>query len=218
MIIQNVPYIEDKKQIYASCQGPPTTMMALKFFLPKLRYSFEDLYRDIGYKKGNWFFETYIVKLFHKFKIPAVYVSTRKLEPCKSKACFSKISDLDFNKKQDIEEFNLDNYNLAIDYALKNNLFLHKKEITLDFIKKNLKKGKLVIATLNRNRLLGKEDYKGHFILIKGFDEKGFICNDAFLEENIKISFKTFKEVFYYIEWDDPENSKKRVRDLVVIG
>ena len=61
MIVDSVPFIEDKGEKYESCQGPPTTMMALKFFLPNLDIDFNELYEKMRYKHGNWFFETYIV-------------------------------------------------------------------------------------------------------------------------------------------------------------
>lgn len=61
MIIKNIPFIEDKKEKYASCQGPPTIIMVLKFF--DIDISFSELYKKMRYKKGKWFFETSIVSI-----------------------------------------------------------------------------------------------------------------------------------------------------------
>lgn len=218
MIIGNVPFIEDKKEIYGSCQGPPTTMMALKFFLPNLNIDFNELYEKMSYKRGNWFFETYVVSLFKEFNIPATYLSTKKLKKCKDKKCFKKISGLDFNNKEDLEEFNLDHYNLAIDFVKKHGLFRQMKEISLDFIKEQLSNSKLVIATVNKNKLQNKKRYKGHFLLIKGFTEDSFICNDSLLGEGISIPFDIFMDSFYYINWEKPEDKKEYIRDMVVLG
>ena len=92
------------------------------------------------------------------------------------------------------------------------------KEISLDFIKEQLSNSKLVIATVNRNKLQNKEGYKGHFLLIKGFTEDSFICNDSLLGEGISIPFDIFIDSFYYINWEKSEDKKEFIRDIVVIG
>lgn len=218
MIIENVPFIEDKEEKYESCQGLPTTMMAFKFFLPNLSINFDELYKKLGYKRGNWFFETYIVSLFKEFNVPALYYSTKKLKKCKNKECFKRISGLDFNNKEATEEFNLKHYNSAIDFVKKHKLFRQMKEISLDFIKEQISNSKLVIATLNRNKLQNKEGYKGHFILIRGFTDNSFICNDALLGEGISMPFSTFADSFYYINWEKPNDKTEYIKDVVVIG
>lgn len=218
MLIKNVPYIEDKKEEYASCQGPPTTMMALKFFFPKLDISFKRLYKKMNYKKGNWFFEVYIVKLFYDCSIPAIYYSTKNIKKCLNKKCFGQISGLDFNNENHRRELDLKHYNTSINFVIKHELFKQTKNISINFIKKQISKSKLVIATINRNRVVDKMGYKGHFILIKGFKDDSFICNDAFLGEDILIPFSKFQESFYYLNWEKPTNKNAHVKDLVVIG
>lgn len=218
MIINNVPYIEDKKEKYASCQGPPTVMMALRFFLPKLSISFDELYEKMNYKKGNWFFEMYMVKLFDDLSIPSIYYSTQKIKKCTSKKCFEEISGLDFYNNTHRTEFNLEHYNSSIDFVLKHNLFKQVKNLSIDFIKKQISDSKLVIATINRNKIIDKKGYKGHFILIKGFKEDSFICNDAFLGENLSVTFDKFLEAFYYVNWEKPNDKNEYVKDIVVIG
>ena len=89
-----------------------------------------------------------------------------------------------------------------------NNLFEKKEKINLEFIKQQLESKKLVIATVNRNILQDIGGYKGHFILIKGFDEENFICNDSYLGEDLKIPYGKFKTAFY-------RNSEA---EIVVIG
>ncbi len=218
MIIKNVPYINDKKEKYATCQGPPTTMMALRFFLPKLSMTFSKLYEKMNYKKGAWFFEMYIVQLFYEYKIPAIFYSTKPLEKCINKKCFKQISGLDYDNDKDLTEFDLEHYNRSIDFVLKKNLFKKKKEISIDYIKKQLSKSKLVISLINRNKLIDQEGYKGHFILIKGYTNKSFICNDALLGEDIRIPFGKFLDSFYYINREKPTDQKARLKNIVVIG
>lgn len=218
MLIPNVQYIEDKTEIYASCQGPPTTMMALKFFVPQINLTFPKLYRLMQYKKGAWFFETYIVQLFKQYRIPVVYYSTDKLVKCNNSKRFKEISGMDFADENNRQVFGLKHYNSAVNYALVHKLFKRKKEISLAFIKQQIVKRRLVIATINRNILLNKVGYKGHFILIIGFNKDSFICNDSYIGEKIKIPFHKFNKAFYGINWDKPDDKTKRIRDLVVLG
>ena len=218
MIINNVPYVPDKEEKYATCQGPPTVMMVLKHFLPDLNLTFNELYDKLGYSKGEWFFEMYMVEFFDKLGVSSNYYSTRKLTICSDSFCFRKISGLDFNNEKHKSEFNLQHYNSSVRYVISNNLFHHKKDIGISFIKKQIDDLKLVIVTVNRNKYLDKNGYKGHFMLIKGYTSDSFICNDAYFGENISIPFSKFLEIFYYINWIFPDDSKEYVRDIVVIG
>ncbi len=218
MIIKNVPYINDQKEEYATCQGPPTTMMALRFFLPKLGMTFSKLYEKMNYKQGAWFFEMYIVQLFYNYNIPAIFYSTKQLKKCNNKQCFKQISGLDYNNENDLIEFGLEHYNSSIDFVLKKNLFKRKKEISVDYIKKQLSNSKLIISLINRNKLTNQDGYKGHFILIKGYAGKSFICNDALLGEEIKIPFDKFLDSFYYINREKPNDKKAYMKNMVVIG
>jgi hypothetical protein len=121
---------------------------------------------------------------------------------------FRKVTGMDITDPDNRDELDIEHYDSGVSYALKKKLFT-KINIDLDFIKSNLTKERLVIATLNRNVLTNETGFKGHFILIKGFDSNGFICNDAYLGENIKISFNKFSKAFYYAP---------KIADIVVIG
>lgn len=218
MIIPNVPFIDDKEEKYGSCQGPPTVMMAFKFFLPHLKITFEELYEKMRYEKGTWFFETYIAELFYKHSIPSLYHSTEDLKMCKEEKHFKKISGLDFKDSHDLEVFGISRYNKSIFFVLKKSLFKHQKEISIDFIKKRISKSKLIIATINRNKLLNKDGYKGHFILIKGYTNSSLVCNDCFLGEDLNITYDEFYDMFYYIDWNAPSNKSLYSKHLVTIG
>jgi len=214
MIIKNVPYISDKNEKYASCQGPPTVMMAIKYFLPDLKLTFDALYDKMDYSKGEWFFEMYIVTILHELGIPSVYNSTNRLTVCSDSTCFRKISGLDFSAAHQ-KEFNLQHYNSSIKFVIKNKLF-QQRNLDIEFIKDQINNSKLVIATVNRNNLTSEKGYKGHFILIKGYNRDSFICNDAYFEENFSISYEKFLEAFYYVNWNKPND--KNEKDIVVVG
>ena len=209
MIIKDVPLIEDKKEKYASCQGPTTVMGVLEFF--GIDISFSELYEKMRYKKDKWFFETYIVELLHSFGIPCRYysdVQIKKIENNEKE--FKRISNLEFNEENK-KELDLIHYDSAVEFALNNKLF-EKRKIDINFIIRQLRKKKLVIATVNRNKLTGNKGYKGHFILVRGFDQENVICNDCYLGENIEIPINKFRDSFYYIE------GKKKTHHAITIG
>lgn len=215
MIIHNVPYVEDKSENWGSCQGPPSTLMVFRYFLPNKHMSFPKLYNEMKYTHGTWFFETYIVRFLHMHNIPAKYVSSEDLKKIENdEKIFREICGMNFSDSNAKDELDIESYDAAVEYSLSNNLF-EKKEVTLNLLKKELLSGKIVIAVVNRNILLKKEGFKGHFMVIKGFDESGFICNDAYLGENLHVTYELFSEAFYrksYIQ------EKKLIADAVIIG
>jgi hypothetical protein len=209
MIIANVPYVDDKNQVFASCQGPSSTLMVFRFFQPKVHMSMPKMYKEMNYVHKTWFFEPYIVKFLHEHKIPARYYSMEQIKPIgKSATRFRKVTGLDINNPDDRDELDIEHYDSGARFVLRKKLFT-KTKIDFEFIKSQLSEGRLVIATVDRNVLTNKPGFKGHFIVLKGFDKKGFICNDAYLGENIKIPFNKFAKAFYYAPG---------MADIVVVG
>ena len=157
MKIENIPYIEDKNQDYASCQGPPTVMMAFKFFFPDEPITFPRLYKLLGYTHGTWFFEMYIASLFHKKGVPIIYYSDMELQKIGNSAeKFQSVCGMDFGDIKNRDEIDIEHYDQSVEYVLSNNLF-QKKEIKIKFIKSLIKQNKVVIATVNRNTLMKKQ-------------------------------------------------------------
>ena len=76
-----------------------------------------------------------------------------------------------------------------------------KKEIPKEEdIKKFLTKGYLVGANINSALLNKKEGYAGHFVMVKGFNNKGFIIHDPGLPglENRKVEYGLFEKAWAY--------------------
>jgi hypothetical protein len=76
-----------------------------------------------------------------------------------------------------------------------------KKEISsVEEIKELLLNEYLIIVNLNAVVLDEKVGYAGHFVVIKGFDEQGFILNDPGLPgiENRKVNFDIFEKAWAY--------------------
>ncbi len=209
MVISNVPYIDDKKEVFANCQGPSSTLMVFKFFKPEVHMSMQKMYKEMNYVHKTWFFETYMVKFFHEHKIPARYYSVDLIKLIgKNGAMFRQITGLDINDLNNRDELDIEHYDLGVKYVLKKKLFT-KTNITLKLMKFHLQNGRIIIATVNRNSLMNKQGFTGHFIVLKGFDKKGFICNDSYLGENIQIPFDKFSKAFYYAP---------KMANMVVVG
>lgn len=63
-----------------------------------------------------------------------------------------------------------------------------------------IKEDYLIMVNLNADALDGESGYSGHFVVIKGFNDKGFILNDPGLpgRENHKVSFDSFDKAWAY--------------------
>lgn len=67
-------------------------------------------------------------------------------------------------------------------------------------IKEYLDKGYLVICNVNSRKLNNKEDYAGHFVVMKGYDNNGFTLHDPGLpgQENRFVKFKDFEKAWAF--------------------
>lgn len=212
--LYDVPFVKDKR--VASCQGPSCTLMALRFFKPKLKITMEELFKVMNYKFGHWFFESYIVKGLGHYGIKAVYYSNKKLKKINNNAdVLKEMIGLGIDDPKLSEEMDIRTYDSSVDYVKSEKLFKIKNIDSHEKIIPFIQKGKLVISLVNRNILTKtKGEYKGHFTLIVGYGDKGFFLNDPFIGKNHKVSFKLFDKSFYYL--DDPD--EKPSHDIIVIG
>jgi len=216
MIIKKVPYFDDKEEKYGTCQGLPTALMVLKRYKPRLHISIEDLYGRMDYKKGQWFFETYLAQLLDETGIPAKIFGNETIRKIgEDSVFFHDFTGLDFLNRQHRNSVGVDRYDSSVSHILSRNLYIFKR-VSILFIKKQLDKNNLVIPILNRNILTNEEGYKGHFTLIKGYDKREFVCNDAFLGKDFRLSYSMFTKSFYNPHWNTPEN--KSLHSTVVVG
>jgi hypothetical protein len=75
-----------------------------------------------------------------------------------------------------------------------------KRSPSMKEIKELLLKGYLIIVSLNAIALDEKMGYASHSVVIKGFDDQGFILNDPGLpgRENRKVDFGIFEKAWAY--------------------
>lgn len=83
---------------------------------------------------------------------------------------------------------------------------------TLDDVRRAVAAGCLVICNVNSRVLNGRDGYSGHFVVVKGFDDQGFIINDPGPpgEANRRVPFVRFETA-----WAWPNAS---VKNLVAVG
>jgi len=208
----DVPFVKDVRK--ASCQGPACAMIALLFFKPESGVEMKTFFREMGYRKGQWFFETYIVRGLGKHGIRAEYLTTKLPEKIRrDSAKLRRVIGIGFEDPSAKDELDVKSYDSAIEEGEKSGKIRKVSGLGREAICGFLKKGALVIATVNRNELTGESsEYKGHFTLITGFDSKGYFLNDPYLGAGIKVSFKRFERAFFY-----PEREGKGITTDAVI-
>ena len=82
---------------------------------------------------------------------------------------------------------------------------------TLDDIRRAVNAGDVAVCNVNSRVLNAREGYSGHFVVIKGFDEHGFVIHDPGPpgQANRKVAFDAFERA-----WASPSAT---VKNLVVI-
>ena len=72
---------------------------------------------------------------------------------------------------------------------------------TIDDLKNLLKQDYLIMCNVNSRKLNNKEGYSGHFVVIKGFDDKHLIINDpgsSRAAKNRLVDFDLFEKAWAY--------------------
>lgn len=89
---------------------------------------------------------------------------------------------------------------------------------TLDDIRRAVAAGDVAVCNVNSRVLNGREGYSGHFVVIKGFDEQGFVIHDPGPpgKPNRHVAFDAFEKA-----WSSPSETLKNlvvIRDPVARG
>ena len=66
----------------------------------------------------------------------------------------------------------------SIKKLLKYNIF-EKKVLQLTEIESHIKKGHVVMALIDNNKIISKEGYQGHFVILTGFDHENVFYHDS---------------------------------------
>jgi hypothetical protein len=174
--------------------------MILGYFWPDENYTWEELDRATAKVAGKWTWPM----------AGLIWLQEKGLEIIDIEA-FDYEKFIERKNRYLIEEYGkavaqaqIENSNIEqeIKYAKKLiQLIKVKKAIPqLEEIKKLMEEDYLVMVNLNARTLNRQEGYAGHFVAIKGFDEKGFILNDPGLPgiENRPVDFALFEKAWAY--------------------
>jgi hypothetical protein len=174
--------------------------MVLKYFYPREDYSFEDLDKITAKVEGLWTWPTAGI-LWLKNKGMKVKV----------------IEIFDFKKfvkkggQYIIDEFGatvgqeqIDHSDIAQEQVLAMNYIkkvsIEKRIPTISELRTLLENGYLPICNVNSEKLNRKEGYTGHFVIVKGYDEHGFVIHDPGLPplKNRKVTNNEFDQAWAY--------------------
>lgn len=198
MLNYNVPFYANTPDDTHCFQA--SLKMILKYFLPDKDYSWEELDKLTAKKKDKW---TWAMQgLINLRKLGFEVINLEKFD-------YKKLHDdperyLESVYGKEAAAIQSENSDLK---QVKSQALSFVKEFgemeripEMSEIKEFLKKGFLVGCNVNAYPLLGKRGYVGHFIVIKGFDTKGFYINDPGSPptENLKVTFETFQKAWAY--------------------
>ena len=185
--------------------------MVLKYFEPNKDYSWEELERITAKVEGMWTWQ-YAMMIWlteNGFDVTQIslFDDTRF-----SKEGYDYMVEFSGKERADANRTRSD---LAQEQRLAKKItgYASKqmREAELDDIKRFLEKGYLVICSVNFRVLSEKDGYVGHSLVVKGFDDRGFIVHDSGLPpvKNRNIDYDKFEKA-----WGYPTRSQ---RNLIAI-
>ncbi|HVY63271.1 MAG TPA: C39 family peptidase [Gammaproteobacteria bacterium] len=82
---------------------------------------------------------------------------------------------------------------------------------TLDDVRRAVAAGDIAVCNVNSRVLNGREGYSGHFVVVKGFDERGFVIHDPGPpgKPNRRVAFDAFEKAW--------SSLSETLKNLVVI-
>lgn len=152
--------------------------MVLKYFQPEKDFTIEELEKITAKKPGlwTWCYAGLVWLAEHGFDVVNIdsFDSKRFSEEGKS-YLFEALGDQVAQANIDLSDINQEIF-LAKEFVSR--VHTINREASIDDILEYLNKGYLVVCVVNSRALNNKEGYSGHFVLIKGYDEKGLIVHD----------------------------------------
>lgn len=198
-IDKNIPFFSntsDNTHCFQAC-----LKMILKYYFPKEEYSWEELDKISAKVEGLWTWPM----------AGLVWLNDKGLE-IKNIEIFDYDSFISNGRNYLIEEFGKE----VGEAQIKNSNIEQEINISKEFLKKIktekripdvedlielIKNDYAIICNVNAIMLNNKEGYSGHFVLIKGIDDRNFIINDpggAPGYENRLVDFELFHKAWAY--------------------
>ena len=174
--------------------------MVLKYFYPNEDYSWEELDKITAKVEGLWTWPT----------AGLIWLQEKGLE-VKNIELFDYDKFIQKGGQYLVEQYGEEVGNEQTKHSdIKQEIELTKKFVKiidtekkipeLDDIKQLLLKNYVIIVNVNAKALNDESGYVGHFVVIKGIDDDGFMLNDPGLpgRENHRVSFELFEKAWAY--------------------
>lgn len=197
MIRFNVPFYPNPDETHCL---QSSLRSVLKYFVPEREYSWRELEEFTAKKKDMWTWPIQSMIKLKKMGFEVVDMEDFDYESFSKEGKNYLISK--FGKK--VGEIQAENSDLKQEmrFAMEFiKLFGNKFELPeTDDIKEFIRKGYLVLCNVNSNIIFREEGYSGHFIVVTGYDDKGFFVNDSgyIKGKNKKVSYKLFRKAWAY--------------------
>lgn len=186
--------------------------MIAEFFRPELKFDFEHWDRISHKKVGGWTWPMSSLIWFKEMNFDVVNIEDF------SYARFAKegkayLQQLYGQEIADIQESKTD---LASEQQIAKHFISMIPTIerapTISEAQDFLQKRYLLAVNLNIKMLNGEEGYAGHLVVVKGFDDDGFIVNDpgAPAAQNRRVDYQSFLKAWAYPD--------ERALNLTAIG
>jgi hypothetical protein len=197
-IIENLPFFSNTPDDTHCFQAG--LKMILKFFVPNKEFSFEELDKISAKKEGlyTWPMAALIWMQEHNFEVI-------NFESFDYKQFINKGTRYIFEEfGEEVGKTQIENSDIEQEIKLSK-IFLEKIKTQKTIPKKGdivrlIDKNYVVAVNLNSEILNNSTGYIGHFVIIKGYDDKSFILNDPGLPgmENRIVPFETFEKAWAY--------------------
>jgi len=174
--------------------------MILKYFWPEEEYSWEELDQKTAKVEGLWTWPM----------AGLIWLKEKGLEVIDIEAfdypkfIKQKGQYLIDEYGQEVAQSQIENSDIEQEIAIAQRFVqtinIRKAVPELEEIKRLLEEDYVIIVNLNARTLNRKEGYAGHMVVIKGFNEQGFVMNDPGLpgQENRQVSFDRFEKAWAY--------------------
>lgn len=149
----------------------------IKYFLDK-EYSLENLDKLTGRKEGHWTSTSQIASVLYDVGLKVKFYSKEDLEPFLGGEEFYREH---YGKDADkiLKFTDVPTVTKSIENLLNYNIF-EKKKISVSSIEESIEMGSVPIVLIDNNKIAGKKDfYKGHAVVITGFDENHIYYHDS---------------------------------------
>lgn len=174
--------------------------MVIKYFWSEEEYSLEELAEITKKKPGGytWYYAG-LIWLTNRG------VGVEQIEPFDNQAFAEKgLTYLTEIFGEEVAKVQDENSNIPAEQERAKKFLksakLTKRIPTRDELIKLLENGYVAICVVNSRALNKQKGYAGHFVLVKGFDEKGFIVHDPGLpgQPNRKVLYDLFEKSWAY--------------------